>query len=105
MFAVPATLTYEEIHEHLIEEREYRFICQATDGNPGSVIKWYVNGKPNEDGILPQVNETNTQTSTFVLTADRTHNSIQCMADQVDNKESVWATVIHLNVSCECYCK
>ena len=85
----------------MIEGLSYTCTCQATNGNPGAVIRWEVTGNPT-DITITQTNGTgNIQTSELTLTAHRSLISVQCIGDQVHNKPSVIGEVRPVNVLCK----
>ena len=85
------------------EDQEYTFTCRTTDGNPGSVIKWQINGNAVNDDLVEQDNSTDpkTQISYLSLTADRVMETLQCIAHQVPNKALVNGEVKTLNGFCK----
>ena len=96
-------MTYINFDPNIIEDQNYTFTCQTTDGNPGSVIKWQINGNPADDDSVVQDNSTdpNTQLSHLTLTAKRDMKTLQCIAHQVPNKYPLSGEVKTLNVLCK----
>ena len=99
MFSVPVYLKSPAFTPPIIENLEHRFTCEADGGSPGAVIKWYVNGET-PDGVVKQINNTNTQTSTLTLTSKRSMHTVACIAEQVHNKPPVYGGNATLDVLC-----
>ena len=102
LITVAVSLTYLDFDPNIIEGQEYTFTCQTTDGNPGSVIKWQINGNSVDDDLVDQDNSTDpsTQISHLTLTAEQEMETLQCIAHQVSNKPPVNGQVKILNVLC-----
>ena len=86
----------------ITEGVSYMFTCQATNGNPGAVMRWEIVGDPTDISV-EQTNSTehNIQTSELTLTAHRSLTSLQCIGDQVHNKPSIIGDVKPVNVLCK----
>ena len=95
-------MTFLDFDPNIIEGQEYIFTCQATGGNPGSVIKWQINGNLVDGDSVDQDNSTdpNTQISHLTVIAHQEMETLQCIAHQVSNKPPVAGQVKILNVLC-----
>ena len=86
----------------IYEGDQLSFTCQATNGNPRSVIRWEIIGNQ-ADVNITQTNSTvsNVQISELTVTTHRSLTSVQCIGDQVHNKPSVYEEVKYFNVLCK----
>ena len=72
----------------------------ASGGNPGTVIRWHVNGDT-PDGDVDQDNTTDTQTSTLTLIPQRSMKTVGCIAEQLPSRPLIFGENTTLDIYCE----